>query len=161
MNKQLEDKDAALDYIKNKMFCKLGVSEINQVGVFAYKDIPKGVDPLEPYEEYGFVLITEEEETTIDNEVIEEMQRHHFSPEGLTLAQLDDRSYFSQYLNHSETPNTIFDTTCKSGIRTTAIIKAGDEITANYNETQEILKKSIDDFHNKEKLVEQQVPQTL
>ena len=50
-------------------------------------------------------------------------------------------------MNHSDTPNTIFDSSCKSGVRTTARIKAGEEVTANYKETEEILKREIEDYH--------------
>ena len=145
MNKRLEnnEKDKALEYIKTKLFCRLGVSEIDGVGVFAYKDIPKGIDPFEPYEEYGHLFITEEQSQDIDDATLGIFQQQFFSPDGATFAQLDDRTYFPQYLNDSTLPNTVFDVTCKSGIRTTAFIKAGTELTTSYAQTKTILEKEM------------------
>ena len=34
------------EHLKNEVYCKLGVSKIHGVGVFALRDIPKGTKPL-------------------------------------------------------------------------------------------------------------------
>ena len=43
-------KEYVIEFLKNNYYCKLKPSLIHGVGVFAIKDIPKGINPFTPFE---------------------------------------------------------------------------------------------------------------
>jgi len=45
----LNTKKKIIDHLDNEVYCRLGVSPIHGIGVFALRDIPKGVNPLKSY----------------------------------------------------------------------------------------------------------------
>ena len=38
-----------IDHLNKEVYCKLGVSPVHGIGVFAVRDIPKGIHPLRSY----------------------------------------------------------------------------------------------------------------
>ena len=38
-----------IEHLNKEVYCKLGVSPVHGIGVFAVRDIPKGIHPLKSY----------------------------------------------------------------------------------------------------------------
>ena len=141
--KKLQEKSNLIDNIVNKTFCKLGVSEISGVGVFAIKDIPADTVLFEKCNsKESFPIELSKEELSKSEDLVFEQIKNLFvasphdtyplSRNGLNLVDI------SFYLNHSENPNVKFCpergevgkflvfVSCKE-------IKAGEELTQDYN----------------------------
>jgi hypothetical protein len=120
----------------NDVYTRLGKSR-NGVGLFAIRDIPKGVDPLKHCDPFGDAIEVSEEELAAAD-APEEAKRlisdfcalqdgvYHVPDYGIDAI---DKSYF---LNHSDTPNM---TTKNGGESFVALrhIAPGEELTVNYD----------------------------
>ncbi|MCE2871783.1 MAG: hypothetical protein LW714_10305 [Oxalobacteraceae bacterium] len=104
-------KEKLYDHLRDDVYCKLGVSTIHGIGVFALRDIPKGTAPLR-----SMVSNKEIKFSRIELKKVPSSVRKHlatfclvekgrvFAPEiGMNAVNI------SIYLNHSKTPNLRFD----------------------------------------------------
>lgn len=126
------------------VWCRIGVTR-HGVGVIAIRDIPKGVNPFKNCDPFGDVLqVSEKElETSTAPEEAKQLVRDfcalqegvYFVPDyGIDAI---DKSYF---LNHSKKPNMV--THDKGEVFVTARkIKKGEELTANYEEYHEEVRR--------------------
>ena len=133
-----------LSNLKHNTFCRLKRSKIDGVGLFAIKDIPKGVDPFKKVNPIGCFIIdlSEEEVESLPFEV-KDYVKNFFAKDdegkypvlGNGLNALD----ITFFLNHSTDPNVTADDdyvsfATYSPYKTLRKIKAGEELTQNYNE---------------------------
>jgi SET domain-containing protein len=120
-------------HLKNEVYCKLGVSTIHGVGVFALRDIPKGTLPLQS-------MVSRKEKKfsrTKLKEIPKSVRRHLaefcliesgrvFVPEiGMNAVNI------SIYLNHSKTPNLGFNK--QDVLEALRDIARGEELTIDYD----------------------------
>jgi SET domain-containing protein len=117
-----------------KVFCRLGVSKIHGVGVFAIRDIPKGINPMEEMKSCDF-----EEVNIEDLKCLTQLPLavHQFvidmcPQNGATFScpkQGLNSIGIAWYLNHSTTPNMEEQ---DGNFYALADIPAGTELTVNY-----------------------------
>ncbi|MDO8407884.1 MAG: SET domain-containing protein [bacterium] len=128
-----EAKQKILNGLKNT-YCRLQPSQIQGIGVFAIKDIPKGTDPFPGVPEVAWYKFDMAELTDLDETqrafldsffVIHKDGTVYLSSTGLNGMNI---SYF---LNNSDTPNvkTIDD---GENFATMRPIKKGEELTVSY-----------------------------
>ncbi|NDC09296.1 MAG: SET domain-containing protein-lysine N-methyltransferase [Oxalobacteraceae bacterium] len=120
-------------HLKNEVYCKLGVSTIHGVGVFALRDIPKGTLPLQ-----SMVSRKEKKFSRTKLKEIPKSVRKHladfcliesgrvFVPEiGMNAVNI------SIYLNHSKTPNLGFNK--QDVLEALRDVARGEELTIDYD----------------------------
>ncbi len=126
-------KEKLYEHLKEHVYCKLGVSPIHGIGVFALRDIPKGTHPLK-----SMVSNKEIKFSRIELKAVPSTVRKHlnmfclvekgrvFAPEiGMNAVNL------SIYLNHSKTPNLFYN---DDGVLEAMVdIAKGDEVTIDYD----------------------------
>lgn len=116
-----------VDYLNESVWCKVAVSPIEGVGVFAIRDIPKDTK-ISDYE--GNIVsftLTEEEFGQLLPEVRDLILDRTFFVEDMPLTFMSPNSVqvLQAYMNHSDTPNS-------DGWNTLRDIKKGEEITEDY-----------------------------
>lgn len=140
----MSKKERLLFNLQNDTYVRLQPSSVQGVGVFAVKDIPRGIDPFKtPIKiKYGTIKLTKSEINSL-NPGVKKMVKDFIDPSGdfyyvpeNGLNSLD----ISFYLNHSETNNLEIiegDGEYLSFI-TIRPIKRGEELTINYGEYKNI-----------------------
>lgn len=134
-------KKELLHNLKNDIYCRIGVSKIHGVGVIAVKDISKNTNPFHipghKCIKYNAIDISKEELNKLDipvknliNDFIAENEDGSYSIPENGLNDLN----ISFYLNESKEPNLkVVETDCEFvEFITTRSIKAGEELTINY-----------------------------
>jgi SET domain-containing protein len=123
-----------LKNLKNETYCRLKQSPIHGVGVFAIRDIPKGMDPFKGRKRDRGYAFAEKELKNVHSEVkkmihdlcVSEKQKIWIPDFGLNSIGI---SYFC---NSSQKPNL---KALKEGEKFITIreIKAGEELTVDYD----------------------------
>lgn len=130
MNKK---KQKIINCLKNT-YCRLKPSEIEGVGVFAIKDIPKGIDPFDGIKKQAWHKFQISELKTLGKEILPLIDSFFVIHKNGTVEISDsclngmDISYF---LNNSKKPNI---KTIDDGERFVTIrkIKKGEELSVSY-----------------------------
>jgi len=132
-----------IDYLKNEMYVKIGVSKIEGVGLIAMKDIPKGIDigtppPWSLYMRLKQKFLNELLPSNIF-EILKDWSGHGDVID-ISLTPYDKNHYY-KYINHSNEPNMhykkrephqlagVYD----YGMISIKDIKEGEELTVDYN----------------------------
>lgn len=117
--------------LNQTVWARLAPSEVNGIGVFAIRDIPKGQFYTnyftENYRDTAKVFNEEDLNNAlpeIRNLVLNLMLFEQNMP--IAFYSPNMYAYLRSFLNHSNTPNT-------DGFKTTQHIKKGEELTENYN----------------------------
>ena len=126
-------KEKILEILK-KTYCRLQPSQIQGVGVFAIRNIPKGINPFPDSRPFSWSEFYLSELKTLDPEIIKmieaffvvEKDKNVLIPE-FGLNGMD----ISFFVNHSENPNL---STIDEGFTFVAIrnIKKGEELSVSY-----------------------------
>lgn len=111
---------------------KLGVSNVQGIGLFADQDIKKGDLVNKDKDQWATIRYTEDQwrelEKSLSKESFRQIKRYAFKnkSDGLYCLNLDD----IRFINHSKTPNI-----ATVGENDVALrdIKRGEEITIDYN----------------------------
>ncbi len=120
-------------HLKEGVYCHLSVSPIHGIGVFAIKNIPKGIEPLRALIPKDEVKFTHKEVKELPRSVQKEMQmfcyyddKHFYVPRsGMNAINM------GIYLNHSKSPNVQYK---KNGhLVTLRRIKKGEELLMDYD----------------------------
>jgi SET domain-containing protein len=127
-----------------QVYCRLAVTK-HGVGVVAIRDIPKGTDPFKNCDPFGSVMRISEKEFESYNapEEAKELVRDFCALQGgyyfVPTYGIDalDKSYF---LNHSKNANMVTKDKGET-FKADRLINAGEELTANYDQYQELRKK--------------------
>ena len=129
--------------ILKQTYCRLGVSNIDGIGVIAIQDIPIGINPFvypdnKQSLEYNVIYITEEELDELPDKVqklvkdfIQKNSEDKYAIPENGMNSLD----ITFYMNHSKTPNIeiVFDKSYKyTTYKTLRRIKTGEELTIDY-----------------------------
>ncbi len=134
-------KEKLYDHLIHDVYCKLGVSGIHGIGVFALREIPVGTAPLKSLVTNKEIKFSRTEMKNVPSSVRKHLamfclieKGRVFAPEiGMNAVNL------SVYLNHSKQPNLKFDD--KAVLRAVRNIGKGEELTIDYDE-------SFDDEHD-------------
>jgi len=135
-------KNKLLDHLQNDIYCRLDVSKIAGIGVFAIKIISKGVNP--------FKILAKDNDKIIelDDNDIKNLDKNvkkiinDFFGQGDNIKSYDvlasgpNNLNISYYLNHSNKPNLdIIEIEGSNylGFVTNRIIKEGEELTIDYS----------------------------
>ena len=145
-------KEILRDHLQNRVVARLGKSQYG-VGVFAFRDIPKGMYPFTtPYGKcvpYHTISFSKKEVSDLDptGNLMSLMVDFFLDSDGnFPIPALGPNAMdISFYLNHSETPNLGIDNkSCDmTSYFATRDIKAGEELAINYCEfdiADEVLK---------------------
>lgn len=123
-----------MDNLFNKTYCRLCPSKKHGVGVFAIKDIPKGVNPFETEDNEETVEITDKDLKGMDPEVKKMVDDFAFFKDGIYyLGEYGlNGMNISFFLNTSKNPN-MKSVNGGEGFITAEEIKKGEELTVDYN----------------------------
>ena len=129
-----------IDHLKNDIYCRIGVSSINGVGVIAIKDIPKGTNPFKNLSNKKDTIVTlyDNNLKDIDSNVVK-LVKDFFGNNGHYDVLYDGPNCIniSYYMNHSTKPNvSILPSNSYEycDFITNTFIKKGVELTINYND---------------------------
>lgn len=128
------NKKDLLDNLFNKTYCRLCPSKKHGVGVFAVKDIPKGINPFETDDDEKTIELTDQEIKDLNPEIKKMIEDFSFLKNGIYY--LGEHGLngmnISYFLNTSENPN-VKSINGGEDFLTAKEIKAGEELTVDYN----------------------------
>lgn len=140
------------NHLNNTVFCKLGISPIHGVGVFAIRDIKKGT-ALSDYTlkdfkhrtKYTLYCMTPDEFKQILPEVraliLDRMIFHsRYNANYFEFISPNNNAVLQSFMNHSTDPNS-------DGEYATRDIKAGEEVTENFRSVTGHLMHDISEKH--------------
>lgn len=126
-------KDKLYTHLTDEVYCKLGVSPIHGIGVFALRDIPKGAYPLK-----SMVSTKEAKFSRIDLKKVPSTVRKHLSmfclvEKGRVFVPVIGMNTVNLllYLNHSKTPNLFYND--EGELEAHVAIARGEEVTIDYD----------------------------
>ena len=130
-----------IEHLQNDIYCRIGVSPINGVGVIAIKDIPKGTNPFKNLSNKKDTIVTlyDNNLQEIDSNVVK-LVKDFFGSNGSYDVLYTGPNYIniSYYMNHSTKPNVdIVESSNKNeycDFITNTFIRKGKELTINYND---------------------------
>lgn len=132
-----------LENLKNDVYCRIKPSKKHGVGVFAIKDIPKGVEPFKPtnskYYKGRVLNISEDDINKLDPEVKKIVNDFYHKEDGKFYIPYKgpNSNDLSYYMNSSSKPNVGFKSLEKSSMVifvTKRKIKKGEELFINYDD---------------------------
>jgi len=126
-------KMALFEHLQHEVYCRLGVSPLHGIGVFAMRAIPKGVNPLKSWLKNKEVKFSHEEIKKLPKSVQQHIKlfcyydKKSFEIPVMGMNTMD----MAIYLNHSKKPNVKMK---KDGSFTCLkAIKTGEELTMDYD----------------------------
>ena len=129
--------------LENDVYCRIKPSKKHGVGVFAIKDIPKGVEPFKltgvKYYNGRVLNIKKDDIDKLDfgvKKIIEDFYHEEDGKYGIPYRGPNGND-ISYYMNSSKKPNIGFKSIKKSSMvvfETIRKIKKGEELFINYNE---------------------------
>lgn len=128
------NKQELLDNLFSKTFCRLKPSKRHGIGVFAIKDIPKGINPFETKDDEETIKVTDQDIKGINPEVRKMIEDFSFFKNGIYyLGEYGlNGMNISFFLNTSKDPN-VKSVNGGEGFVTARDIKKGEELTVDYN----------------------------
>ena len=122
-------------HLAEEVYCRLGVSPIHGIGVFAVRIIDKGVDPLRCLVSHKEISFTREELKDLPKGVRKQIEMfcYYDDKEVLISTMGLNTMDFAIYINHSKTPNLRM----KKDGRFEALtkLKVGDELFMDYDDS--------------------------
>lgn len=114
-------------------YCRLRPSPIHEIGVFAVRDIPAGIDPFDGCYRGRSIRLTEAELAGLHPGVRQMVDDYFVAYRGVVWACSRGLNGvdIQYYLNHSDTPNVV----ARDGgswFVTARAIAAGEELTVDY-----------------------------
>jgi SET domain-containing protein len=131
--KMSPQKKALLAHLRSDVYCRLGVSKTHGVGVFAIRDIPKGVNPLKIFKRRKESKLSLKHLTDLPKSVAKQIDKFCYVKKGYMFVPTCGMNTvdMSIFLNHSKKPNLRFK---KSGaLQSLKKIRTGDELTIDYD----------------------------
>jgi SET domain-containing protein len=129
----LTTKKKILQHLNTEVFCRLGVSPIHGIGVFALRDIPKGINPLKSYVRIKEIDIPKSDLQKLPRGVREQMDTFcYYDKKSFTIPSIGLNSFdMAIYLNHSKQPNLRFK---KNGtLESIKAVAKGEEMFIDYD----------------------------
>lgn len=99
-----------LEHLNKEVYCKLGVSPVHGIGVFAVRPIPKGVQPLKSYLNVREVNISKKLIKNLHKGVRQQIDTFcYYNKKTVSIPTIGLNSFdLAVYLNHSKKPNLRF-----------------------------------------------------
>ena len=126
-------KKRLLKHLAEEVYCRLGVSPIHGIGVFAVRAIDKGVDPLRSLVAHKEISFTREELKALPKGVRKQIEMfcYYDDKEVLISTMGLNTMDFAIYINHSKTPNIRMK---KDGhFEALTKLKVGEELFMDYD----------------------------
>jgi SET domain-containing protein len=126
-------KNKIFKHLDQSVYCRLGISPVHGIGVFAIRAIPKGVHPLRTMAQPKDVKFTRKEIAELPKSVRQQIDifcYHHKDEVRVSTMGLNTMD-MAFYLNHSKKPNLRMK---KSGeFEALRRIKTGEELMMDYD----------------------------
>ena len=122
-----------LEHLQSEVYCKLGVSPIHGIGVFALRPIPKGIYPLKSYLRIKEIDISKKLIKDLPKGVRQQIDTFcYYDKKKVSIPTIGLNSFdMAVYLNHSKTPNLRFK---KAGVLVSLRdIAEGEELFIDYD----------------------------
>ena len=122
-----------LEHLQSEVYCKLGVSPVHGIGVFAVRPIPKGVYPLKSYLRIKEIDITKKLIKDLPKGVRQQIDTFcYYDKKKVSIPTIGLNSFdLAVYLNHSKKPNLRFK---KAGVLVSLQdIAEGEELFIDYD----------------------------
>jgi SET domain-containing protein len=122
-----------LEHLNKEVYCKLGVSPVHGIGVFAVRFIPKGVYPLKSYLNIREIDISKKLIKDLPKGVREQIDTFcYYDKKTVSVPTIGLNSFdLAVYLNHSKNPNLRFK---KAGVLISLKdIAEGEELFIDYD----------------------------
>ena len=126
-------KKVLLDHLVQDVFCRLGVSPLHGVGVFAIRPIAKGLNPLRSRVKHREVKFTHDEIKVLPPGVRKQIEMFcYYDEDGVMISSIGMNTMdFAIYVNHSKQPNLRMN---KDGsFEALRPIRIGEELTMDYD----------------------------
>ena len=126
-------KQMIMDHLIQDVFCRLGVSPLHGVGVFAIRPIKKGLNPLRRRGEFEEVRFSHDEIKVLPRGIRRQIEMFcYYDEAGVLISTMGMNTMdFAIYLNHSKQPNLRMG---KDGsFEALRPIKIGEELTMDYD----------------------------
>jgi SET domain-containing protein len=126
-------KKKIIQHLEQEVFCKLGISPIHGIGVFAIRAIPKGINPLKSYIGNREIDVTKKEIKNLPKGVRNQIDMFCFYDRKKVSIPVNGLNSFdlAVYLNHSKQPNLRFK---KNGeLQSLKSIAEGEELFIDYD----------------------------
>lgn len=126
-------KKKLLKHLHEEVYCRLGVSPVHGIGVFAVRAIPKGVNPMRTWHKVEEIPLTHKELKGLPKGVRKELDMFcyytdavmHIPSVGMNTMNM------AVYLNHSKKPSVKY---LKNGqLVTLKAIRSGEELMLDYD----------------------------
>jgi SET domain-containing protein len=127
------DKKKLLKHLNQDIYCKLGISSLHGIGVFAIRAIPKGINPLKSLISHKEIKFSRKEIKALPRSVRKQIEIFCYCAGDEVLVPNSGLNNMDMaiYLNHSKKPNLRFK---KNGsLETLRNIKAGEELVMDYD----------------------------
>jgi len=126
-------KKQLIKQLRENVFCRIRPSQINGVGVFAIKDIPKGTNIFKGSCNHNLISLGKKDIKTLNPEVKKIIKDFFIGRNGKVLVPTCAMNGIdiSYYLNHSKTPNIKAGTNGEVFV-SRRNIKKNEELTIDY-----------------------------
>lgn len=122
-----------IEHLNQEVYCKLGVSPVHGIGVFAVRPIPKGINPLKSYLNVKEVDINKKLISDLPKGVRQQIDTFcYYDKKKVSIPTIGLNSFdLAVYLNHSKKPNLRFK---KAGVLVSLReIAEGEELFIDYD----------------------------
>ena len=127
------DKARILKHLQTEVYCRLGISPVHGIGVFAIKDIPKGAKPLVSLIKIKEFSFSKKEINKLPASVRKEIRMFcYYDKDEYLIPSIGlNAMNMAFYMNHSKTPNVKY--LKNNDIVALRKIKANEELFFDYD----------------------------
>lgn len=127
------DKARILKHLQTEVYCRLGISPVHGIGVFAIKDIPKGAKPLVSLIKIKEFSFSKKEINKLPTSVKKEVRMFcYYEKDEYLIPSIGlNAMNMAFYMNHSKTPNVKY--LKNNDIVALRKIKANEELFFDYD----------------------------
>jgi len=126
-------KKKIIEHLEEEVFCKLGISPIHGIGVFAIKPIPKGINPLKSYIRSREIDVSKKDIKHLPKGVRNQIDMFCYYDRRSVSIPVNGLNSFdlAVFLNHSQRPHLRFK---KNGTLISLMnIAEGEELFIDYD----------------------------
>jgi SET domain-containing protein len=127
-------KNKVLQHLRNDIYCRLGVSSVHGIGVFAIRHIAKGEDPFRCLLPRSYIRLNKEDIEDLPQMVQRQIKRFCYCENRyieIPASGLNVLDY-AVYVNHSKSPNVSL--TRSGHYKTQRPIRKGEELFLDYDD---------------------------
>jgi SET domain-containing protein len=127
------DKSRLLKHLQTEVYCRLSISPVHGIGVFAIRDIPKGARPLASLLKIKEFSFSKKEVSKLPTSVKKEVRMFcYYDKDEYLIPSIGlNAMNMAFYMNHSKTPNVKY--LKNNDIVALRKIKANEELFFDYD----------------------------